>query len=54
MEISEGVIRLDNTLLNLHNSSQDSQDHSLLVKLYDKTQSISKWHYSPPLWGKAV
>ena len=25
MEISEGVIRLDNTLLDLHNSSEDTK-----------------------------
>ena len=30
MEIEEGVIR--NTLLDLHNSSQDTQPHSLIVK----------------------
>ena len=33
MEISEGVIRLGrNTLLNLHNTSWDTQAHSLIVK----------------------
>ena len=33
MEISEGVIRRGrNTLLDLHNSSQDTQPHSLIVK----------------------
>ena len=32
MEISEGVIRLgNNTRLDLHNSSQDTQPHSLTV-----------------------
>ena len=32
MEISEGVIRLgNNTLLDLHNSSQYTQPHSLIV-----------------------
>ena len=31
MEISEGVIPLDNTLLDLHKSSQDTQPHSLIV-----------------------
>ena len=31
MEISKGVIR-DNTLLDLHNSSQDTHPHSLIVK----------------------
>ena len=33
MEISEGVIRLGrNTLLDLHNTSWDTQAHSLIVK----------------------
>ena len=31
MDISECVIR-DNTLLDLHNSSKDTQPHSLIVK----------------------
>ena len=34
MEISEGVIHLnDNTLLDLHNFSQDTQPHSLIILL---------------------
>ena len=34
MEISEGIIRLglDNTLLDLHNSSEDTQPQSVIVK----------------------
>ena len=42
MEISEGVIRLgDNTLLllDLHNSSYDTQPHSLIVKYANFSQN---------------
>ena len=40
MEISEGVICLGrNTLVDLHNSSYDTQPHLLTVKLLTKTYS---------------